>query len=68
MFESAEDERFVIASAINRADADAIAARAGSRSTILAVQPQWSFPAEAWLTADPDFWRSNPVARRRRAL
>lgn len=68
VFESAEGERFVIASTGNRATADAIAARAGSRSTILAVQPQWSFPAEDWVTADPEFWSSSRVGRRPRAL
>jgi len=67
VFESSDGERFVIASADRRAAADRIAARAGQGSVILAVQPQWSFPAEAWIAADPDFWSSNPVACNRRA-
>ena len=65
VFESAEGQRFSVASADSRAAADRIAARAGSGSVILAVQPQWSFPAHAWIAADPAFWKSNPVARTR---
>jgi len=67
VFESPDGERFVVASADSRAAAERIAVRAGPGSMILAVQPQWSFPAEAWIAADPDFWSSNPVARNRRA-
>ncbi len=67
VFESSDGERFVVASTDTRASADRIAAEAGPESKILAVQPQWSFPAEAWIAADPDFWISNPVARKRRA-
>jgi len=67
VFESSDGERFVVTSADNRAAAGRIAAHAGAGSMILAVQPQWSFPADAWITADPDFWSSSPVARNRRA-
>jgi hypothetical protein len=67
VFESSDGERFVVASADSRAAAERIAARVGPRSMVLAVQPQWSFPAEGWITADPGFWSSNPVARTRRA-
>jgi len=63
VFESSDGERFVIGSADNRAAAERIAARAGPGSMILAVQPQWSFPAESWIAADPDFWSASPVAR-----
>ena len=67
VFESSDGQQFVVASADGRAAADHIAARAGPGSVILAVQPQWSFPAQAWIAADPDFWKSNPVARSRPA-
>ena len=67
VFESSNGQRFVVASADSRASADRIAASAGPGSVVLAIQPQWSFPAEAWIAADPDFWKSNPVARNRRA-
>jgi hypothetical protein len=57
---------FVLSSAGNRAAAEDIAGRSGRGAIILAVQPQWSFPADAWIDADPGFWESNPVARNRR--
>jgi hypothetical protein len=65
VFESSERERFAIASANTRAAADRLVVRAGPGPMILAVQPQWSFPADAWIAADPDFWSSSPAARRR---
>ena len=34
----------------------------GRGATILAVHPQWSFPDEAWIAADPEFWQSSLVA------
>jgi len=67
VFDSSDGDRFVVASTDSRASAERLAARAGPGSTILAVQPQWSFPADAWIAADPGFWMSNPVARNRRA-
>lgn len=66
VFESPDGERFVLSSAGNRAAAEDLAGRSGRGAIILAVQPQWSFPAEAWIDADPGFWESNPVARNRR--
>jgi hypothetical protein len=65
VFESSNGDRFRIASAPTRAVAEEIAAHFGSGATILAVQPQWSFPAETWMRADPEFWRSSPAARSR---
>ena len=64
VFESSDGKRFVIASANDRAAAADIASRSGRGAMILAVQPQWSFPAEAWVGADPEFWSSNPAARK----
>jgi hypothetical protein len=66
VFESSDGERFVISSANDRVAAERIAAQAGPGSMILAVQPRWSFPAESWIAADPEFWSSSPVARNRR--
>jgi hypothetical protein len=67
VFESPDGRRFVLASASSRAAAEDIVARSGPGATILAVQPQWSFPEAAWIDADPDFWSSNPVALNRRS-
>jgi hypothetical protein len=35
------------------------AAKPGPGSLVLAVQPQWSFPAEAWIAAAPEFWSAS---------
>jgi hypothetical protein len=64
VFEVADGRRFVIAPANDRGVAEGLAARTEPGATILAVQPQWSFPAEAWVDADPEFWQSSLVARR----
>jgi hypothetical protein len=63
VFESSDREWFVVAPANTHAAAVRLAAQAGPGSMILAVQPQWSFPAEAWIAADADFWSSSPAAR-----
>jgi hypothetical protein len=63
VFESFDRERFDVATANTRAAAERLAVQAGPGSMILVVQPQWSFPAESWIAADPGFWNSNPVAR-----
>jgi hypothetical protein len=63
VFQAADGKRFVIASANNRDVAEALARQFEAGAIILAVQPQWSFPAESWIDADPGFWRVNPVAR-----
>ena len=57
LFESIDGDWFRIASAATRGIADGIALQFGSGATILAVQPQWSCPAEAWIRADPDRWK-----------
>jgi hypothetical protein len=62
VFESSDRERFVVASVNTRAAAERLVVEAGSGSMILAVEPKWSFPAEAWIAADPDFWSSGPAA------
>jgi hypothetical protein len=65
VFESSDGDWFRMASAPTRAVAEEIAAHFGSGATILAVQPQWSFPAETWIRADPELWRSSLAARSR---
>lgn len=58
VFQAADGTRFVIVSANNRTEAEHLAERFGTSARILAVQPQWSFPADAWVDADPEFWRA----------
>ena len=55
VFESPDGDLFDIASAESRVAAEQLAARAPG-STILAVEPQWSYPDESWVAADPEFW------------
>src|SRR5262249_9308562 len=59
VFQAADGQQFVIASATNRTAAENLAQQFGPGAIIVAVQPQWSFPAESWIDADPEFWRSN---------
>jgi hypothetical protein len=63
VFEASDGTQFVIASANTRTDAENLAGRFGPGAKILAVQPQWSFPATAWVKADPMFWQTRPLAR-----
>ena len=63
VYESAAGERIVIAATHDRAAAENLASRSGPGALVLAVQPQWSFPAKAWIDADFEFWASNPAAR-----
>jgi len=63
VFEATDGRRFVIASAGERGVAEDPGAQIGPEATMLAVHPPWSFPDEAWIAADPGFWRSSLVAR-----
>lgn len=64
VFEAADGTRYIVSPAQTRADADRRIAVAGSESTIFAVRPPWSFPAEEWIAADPLFWKpSSPAGR-----
>jgi hypothetical protein len=63
--EAPDGRRFVFAPAATRRDADQRAAVAGVDARIFAIRPSWSYPADAWVAADPEFWRASPAARRR---
>ena len=53
-FESKNGERFAIASAETRADAEAAAARLGAR--VFVMRPEWSKPDASWVAANPRLW------------
>ena len=57
VFEAADGTSVVITTAHTRDDARAARDAAGPDTTVLAVRPSWSFPAAAWIAADPEFWR-----------
>ena len=61
VFETAEAIRLIVVPADTRRETDAIAALAAAESHILAVRPDWSFPAKEWIAADPAFWPSRPL-------
>jgi hypothetical protein len=60
----ADSTVYVLRPVPTRREADALARQANAR--VFAVRPKWSMPAPEWVTADPDFWRSAPVARTQR--
>jgi hypothetical protein len=62
VFVGPDETQFVIMPANTRAEADAVAAAAGSEARIFEVRPTWSTPAREWIEADPSFWRAYPPA------
>lgn len=67
VFETAHGERFTFRTAATPKAAEEVALRFGPGATILSIQPQWSFPDQAWVRADPEFWSSSPAARNGRS-
>ena len=63
VFQATDETRLVVMPASDRDVAADLGARMGPGATILAVRPQWSCPAAAWVEADPEFWRSAPRPR-----
>lgn len=58
VFDAPDGRHFIIVSTRTRREADAMAKREGPRTTTFAVRATWSKPAEAWVAADPEFWRT----------
>jgi hypothetical protein len=63
VFVAPDGTRFILRPVRTRQEADALAARAGPDTVIFAVRPYWGMPAREWIAADPEFWKSNPMAR-----
>ena len=57
VFESSSGEHFVFTASRDRTSAQETALRWGLPAMVFAVTPQWSFPAKAWVNADPEFWK-----------
>ena len=51
VFETAEGTRIIVVPAGTRHQANAVAALAGARASILAVRPSWSFPSKEWIAS-----------------
>jgi hypothetical protein len=62
VFEAPDGNRFVVRPFRTRPQADLAAAASGPGTTVFAVRPYWGMPATEWIAADPDFWRTNPMA------
>jgi hypothetical protein len=65
VFEGSDGTSFVVRSAEAREEADAARVSDGESATVLAIRPSWSFPADEWIAADPEFWRASPAAAER---
>ena len=63
VFVAPDGTRFILRPVRTRQEADALAARAGPDTVIFAIRPYWGMPAREWIAADPEFWKSNPMAR-----
>jgi hypothetical protein len=58
VFDAPDGTRLAIMPVATRREADLEAAAAGDDARVFAVRPSWSLPAQAWVKADPDFWRA----------
>lgn len=58
VFEANDGTKFVFTAVQNREEADVVLAYACREARVFAVRPDWSFPADSWVAADPGFWRA----------
>jgi len=63
VFEAPDGTRYFLTAARTRRQADLEAAALGPETRVFAVRPYWGMPAKEWIAADPEFWRTNPMAR-----
>jgi hypothetical protein len=57
VFETSWGLRLLLAPAATRREAEQKAASIGANARIFAVRPYWSWPADSWILADPEFWQ-----------
>lgn len=62
VFVAPDGTRYILRPVRTRQQADALAARAGPDTVVFAVRPYFGMPAREWIAADPEFWKSNPMA------
>jgi hypothetical protein len=60
-FQAPDGELFTFTPMPDRRRAERLAAQNVNASTVLAVQPRWSFPDAAWVAVDPEFWMAGSV-------
>lgn len=57
MFATDHGELVIVSAFRTREEADTAKRLAGDEAHVFAVRPSWSFPAQEWIGADPDFWQ-----------
>ena len=62
VFEGPDGTRFIVRAVRTYQEAEALRVAARSETTIFAVRPYWGMPAKEWVSADPEFWKPNPMA------
>jgi hypothetical protein len=62
VFETPDGARFIFRALVAHDEAIKVAQAAGPEATVFAVRPYWGTPAKEWIAADPEFWKSNPLA------
>lgn len=65
-FEAPDGTQFILRPVGTRTEAEVLAKAAGAETMVFAVRPYWGMPAKEWIDADPEFWKSNPMASTRR--
>jgi len=58
VFEGPDGNRLVIRGVRTRAQAESMAAFAGTGTHVFAIHPELGWPDEEWVTSDPGFWRA----------
>jgi hypothetical protein len=65
VFETSWGLRLLLAPAATRREAERKAPSVGANARVFAVRPYWSWPADSWIAADPEFWRLSRADRLR---
>jgi len=57
VFEGPDGSRLVIRAVQTRAEAESMTAAAGAGTHVFTIHPELGWPDDAWVKADPEFWR-----------
>lgn len=64
VFEDSDGTFLTLWSTRSREEAETVARTAGPEARLFAARPSWGMPARVWVSADPQFWKTNPMAGR----
>jgi hypothetical protein len=62
VFEAPDGTFFILRPARTEQECEAVVSASAPETRVFAVRPYWGMPAEEWIAADPEFWKSNPNA------